>query len=70
MKNTRILGSDKNAIHQRYIKLNIIHGVCFGLFLSIAFIGYLRNSSVNIYIDMVHEGTHSMDYLRGIKESV
>ena len=26
MKNTRILGSDKNAIHQRYGKLNIIHG--------------------------------------------
>ena len=31
---------------------------------------YLRNSSINIYSDMVHEGTHAMDYIHGIKESV
>ena len=31
---------------------------------------YLRNSSINIYSDMVHEGTHAMDYIKGIKECV
>lgn len=31
---------------------------------------YLRNSSINIYSDMVHEGVHAMDYISGIKERI
>lgn len=31
---------------------------------------YLRNSSISIYSDMVHEGTHALDYVRGIEEHV
>ena len=30
---------------------------------------YLRRSSASIFSDMVHEGTHALDYLSGIPES-
>ena len=30
---------------------------------------YIRKSSITIHSDMVHEGTHALDYLRGISYS-
>ena len=65
------------AIREGKIKVNVLGDHLFEEYLGVSrdtvalAVGnqiYIRNSSISIYSDLVHEGIHAKDYLSGIKE--
>ena len=67
-----------NAIQDGKIKINVLGDELFESYLGVSSgttavqVGnqiYMRSSSASIYSDVVHEGTHAMDFINNISQN-